>query len=325
MRSRARLAAAFALAALCAPGNILRTEIPDTVPATIALEQIAGASDTSTPGWRVEGVWYFSADSLHFGGYSALLPLADNRLRAFSDRGHRFTFLEPDQPAASDPASRRVDFQLVEKRYANEFWDIEGATRDGASGDYWIAFENYHGIQRYSVASKPKGVRVLEDEVDWWTNSGAEAFARLSDGRFVIVAEGRSEALVFPGDPVDGAAAQSITFDSPREGFVVTDMAQLPDGRILMLLRAVEWQRGWPPFSFFLAIADPPRGEEGEVWTAEPVVELDESIPSENYEGLAVRPQPDGRVAVWLIADDNRAAFQRTLVAKLMFDPGAER
>lgn len=326
MRKASRLTAAIALALLCLPGNCLRTEVSDAMPKQIALEQLAGASEVATPGWAIEGVWRYSSPQAtrNFGGYSALLPLGGNRLRAFSDRGTRFTFHEPDDPRES-PETRVVAFQLVDKRYSNELWDIEAATRGGLGGDYWIAFENYHAIHRYSVASERKGVRVLEDDYDWYTNAGAEALVRLSDGRFVAAIEGREEALVFDGDPVEGAAAQLITLEPPRAGFVATDMAQLPDGRLLLLMRDVVWKgwswASWPPFSSFIAIADPPLGREGEVWTAQIALDLEGVVPAENYEGLTLREEEDGSVAVWLIADDNLSAFQRTLLVKLRFDP----
>jgi len=44
-------------------------------------------------------------------------------------------------------------------------------------------------------------------------------------------------------------------------------------------------------------------------------------IPRENYEGLALRPRGDGRVDVWVMSDDNFSIIQRSLLAKLVFDP----
>jgi hypothetical protein len=98
-------------------------------------------------------------------------------------------------------------------------------------------------------------------------------------------------------------------------------MAQLPDGRLLMLLRDTAW--GLPPFTSALAIADPPPADPAErtVWRARLLLDLDAILPRENYEGLAIAPQDDGRIAIWLISDDNFSALQRTLLAKLVFDP----
>jgi hypothetical protein len=95
-------------------------------------------------------------------------------------------------------------------------------------------------------------------------------------------------------------------------------MAQLPDGRVLILLRKVDW--GIPPaFSGKLMIADPSTIRQGERWRAEPVAELEEPLPTDNYEGLAVDSDERGGVVLWLISDDNRARFQRTLLLKLLW------
>ena len=315
MRSRVRLIAALGVAALCVPGNILRTHVPDTIPQDIALEQIASASDTGTPGWRVEGVWQYAAGGLNFGGYSALLALSNGRLRAFSDRGTRFTFAEPDQPGDL----RSVVHQLVEPRWANKLWDIEAATRDPVTGDYWLAFESTHGFHRYSAASERGPVRVLGDEVEWTVNSGAEAMQRLADGRFLVIAEGESEALLYPSDPVEGAKARGFEWQNPAPDHVVTDLAQLPDGRLLLLMRGVDW--GYPPFASLIAIADLPDPDATELWSPRVALRLEGVVPRENYEGMAVRELEDGRVAVWIISDDNLSVMQRTLLAKLVLDP----
>lgn len=315
-----RLFAALAVAALCAPGTWLRTEVPREVPTDIAMVRIAGAAKTPLPDWSVAGVWQYSTGpSRKFGGFSALLTLGDKTLRTFSDRGYRFTFTAPDR--GDDLAEvRYISRQaLGEERLHWVLWDIESATRDPDTGDYWLGFEYTHAIHRFSIASEPMGLRVLEDEVDWNTNSGLEALQRLSDGRFIGIPEGRSYAMVWPADPVEGGKAQSVPFENPAPGYAVTDLAQLPDGRLLFLMRKVAWDL--PPFAGLLAIADPPA--RGSALPIKPgvVLRFDGVLPPENYEGLAVREQDDGTVAVWIISDDNLSVFQRTLLAKLVFDP----
>lgn len=323
MLGRKRLLAALALVVLCAPGTWLRTEVSKAMPRNIALEQVSGAKVGDTPGWEVGGVWRYSSPvaTRNFGGYSALLALGGNRLRAFSDRGTRFTFIEPDQPRESAD-QRVVSFQLVEPEYAYDLWDIESATRDPVSGDYWLGYEAVHAIHRFSIASDAKGVRELGDVIDWYVNGGAEAMVRLNDGRFLIIGEGKSEALIFSGDPVEGAEIERFTFETPAQSYAVTDMAQLPDGRVILLMRNVEF--GFPPFAGLLAIAAPPASGSDAPWRPEVVLRFEGNIPAENYEGMAVRALADGRVAVWVIADDNLSVLQRSLLVKLIYDPNAE-
>jgi hypothetical protein len=309
------LIAALAVAALCAPGTWLRSEVRDAPPERITITRIAPPRATVMGGWTLEGAWEAKGDGLMFGGFSALLTLGTEKLRAFSDRGVRFTLTEPDRPGGE----RRVEQQLVQPDRSEDLWDIESATRDPMSGDYWLGFENIHTIQRFSRASELGPLRTIDNEVDWGVNEGAEAMVRLADGRFVIVPEGPREGLVFANDPAEGAPFTTFRFEIPAYSYAATDMAQLPDGRVLLLLRNVVL--GLPPFASKIAIADPPRVGQREVWKPQIALDLARMVPPENYEGMAVRSNPDGTVTVWLISDDNFSVLQRTLLVKLRFDP----
>ncbi len=317
MTAPRRLLAALAVALLCAPGTFLRTDIPTAPPRDIALARVQGAGPSPNPAWEVAGVWQYRGEGLLFGGFSALLALNDHHLRAFSDRGARFSLTEPDRPAPRPDSRPDVVRQLVAPADAFDLWDIESATRDPVSRRYWLGYENHHAIQRFTVASAPDGKRDLADEVDWTPNSGAEAMVRLADGRFIVLPEGEDYGLIYPRDPVEGGKPQRFAFRNPAPGFAVTDMTVLPDGRLLLLLRDLAW--AYPMFTSRLAIGSLP--DAGGVFAPESVLQLDPTIPRENYEGLAVRPRKDGRVDVWVISDDNLSVMQRTLLAKLIFDP----
>jgi hypothetical protein len=316
--------AALAVAAMCAPGTWLRSEVSRDPPETIALAQIAAVAPTASPQWELSGIWQYQAEGSSFGGFSALLALNGDRLRAFSDRGYRFTLTEPDVADPTPEGARLgVSVQLVAPGRGNELWDIESATRDPVNGTYWLGYEQSHAIHRFTVASKPDGVRDLTGEVDWPDNSGIEAMVRLDDGRFVVLPEGLPRGLLFAGDPVDGGAAQAFAITTPAPGFVITGAKQLPDGRLLVLMRKVEWptRQTWPPFGSLLAIGEVP--QPGGRFAPAVTLRLEGVLPRDNYEGLAVRARADGRVDVWIISDDNLSVFQRTLLAKLVFDPAA--
>jgi hypothetical protein len=312
-----RLLAALAVALMCVPGTFLRTDIPTAPPRTITLTKVQDAGPAPAPGWKVAGVWQYRGEGMLFGGFSALLALHDHSLRTFSDRGARFTLTEPDRPAPRPDSRPDVVRQLVAPADANDLWDIESATRDPVSRRYWLGYENHHAIQRFTFASAPDGKRELEDAVHWSENSGAEAMVRLADGRFIVLPEGKKYGLIYAGDPVEGTRPQRFAFRNPSPGFAVTDMAELPDGRLLLLLRDLDW--GYPIFTSRLAIGTVP--DTGQVFAPKTVLQLDPTIPRENYEGLALRPRADGRIDVWLISDDNLSVMQRTLLAKLIFDP----
>lgn len=317
MRRPYRVLAACAVALMCAPGTWLRTEVVLTVPDDIAFAQIADAAPTSAPPWALEGVWHYTSKGARFGGFSAMLALGPDTLRAFSDRAFRITMTVPDKPGPRPHMNR----QFVSRGWDFKLTDAEAATRDPETGNYWIAYEQVHAIQRNTIASTPDGVRDLRPLVTWPDNAGIEAMVRLADGRFVILPEGGREGLVFAGDPVAGGMPRPFTFHNPAPGYEATDLAQLPDGRLLVLMRKVVWpsRENWPPFSCLLAIGDPPASDGR--FAPQVTLPLDGVIPRENYEGLAVRPRDDGRIEVWVISDDNFSMFQRTLLAKLVFDP----
>ena len=314
-----------------APGTWLRTPVALGLDRPVSLREVHEPGAPPPAGWSLEGIWEYSGEGLLFGGYSALLALPDGRLEAFSDRRGRCTFLQPDAPQGPDPSAQRVlADQAVDPAYQTDLHDIDAATRDPETGQYWLAFEGFHSFQRYGPAHSPQGVRVIDEEVEWSGNAGAEAFVRLRDGRFLAVSEWGEEALLYPGDPVSDAAPVSLAF-GPALGpegrdFSVTDAVQLPDGRIMMLLRRVVW--GIPPFEARVAITDWPvsaeDADEAPVLAPRIVLNLTAVAPPENYEGLAVRARADGALDIWVIADDNLSAMQRTLVLKLRFDPASE-
>ncbi|MBV7265520.1 esterase-like activity of phytase family protein [Erythrobacter ani] len=312
-----RVMAAILLALLCAPGTWLRSPDLDLAPATIGLSRIQAEAPAVQGPWRVAGVWHYDADSVLFGGFSALIPLEDGRLRAFSDRGGQFSFIQPDRPTA--PFS--VTSQPIASDRLNDRRDIEAATIDAESGDTWLAMEQRHSVHRFDHAGRPTGVRIIDDgPLDWSRNSGAEAMTRLGDGRFLLLPERGRSGLMFAGDPVLDHPFSIVTYRPPMPGYAATDMAQLPDGRILLLLRSVNLSRGLPRFESKLAIAPPPDPSGSKAWAPQIALDLGGLIPQENYEGMAVRERDDGSVAVWLISDDNFSVVQRTLLAQLIFD-----
>ncbi|NQX96094.1 MAG: esterase-like activity of phytase family protein [Erythrobacter sp.] len=317
-----RLSLTALLALALAPGTWLRTPVYLGLDAPIALREVDEPGAKPPPGWTLEGVWEYKGDGLLFGGYSALLALDDQELEAFSDRGGRFTFLQPDQPQGPEPTTTRsVAEQPVQPLYEMLLFDIESATRDARTGQYWLGYENTHAFQRHGPDGEVEGVRNIHGQVDWSANSGAEAMVRLYDGRFLVIPERGGEALLYPQDPLSGDRPETVAWEPPPGDFSVTDAAQLPDGRVLLLLRKVAW--GVPPFEARIALADWPGESDAPVLAPKIALDLTSVAPPENYEGVAVREGADGALDIWVIADDNLSVMQRTLVVKLGFDPNA--
>ena len=320
MRKR-RLAAGFLVAIALAPGTFVRTHIPQDGRPHLEIARLdaasarAGSEGVGVEGlWDVAGLWELSSDRLDFGGYSAMLPIGNGQLRLFSDRGQILTFSAPDA-AVSKPA--HVAFIGDRGDLSDNPADVESAMRDPSTGEYWLGYENSNSLIRYAptmeliVTSRPPQWQ------DWPRNAGVEAMARLPDGRFMVLPEGASTGLLYSSDPITDEEPLAFAFSVPGE-YSPTDMTALPDGRVLVLLRKVA--AGLPPFATAIAIADPAELETGNSLDLDLLVRLDDILPSENYEGLALAGvEEDGAVALWLVSDDNLSVIQRTLLAKVVW------
>jgi hypothetical protein len=247
--------------------------------------------------------------------------MGDGTLLALSDHRRQMRFTAPDA------ARRSVTFGFFAPPDPTKYRpiDLEAVTRDPVSGYIWGAYEDTNHIERYDsdfsfTQAWPRAMR------SWPGNRGAEAMTRLADGRFIVLSEGSPRwfaadlpGLLFAGDPIEAGEPQSFRF-RPPEDFLPVDMAQLPDGRVLILLRAIRW--GLPPaFDGMLIAADPRDIRAGERWAWREVAHLIEPLPMDNYEALAVEPGKDGKLVLWLMSDDNNATFQRTLLLKLLWRP----
>jgi hypothetical protein len=273
--------------------------------------------------FTLAGAWAMTSPNSDFGGYSALLALPGGRLLAISDSARSLAF----SPPGASPAPPEAGQVLPHVRHCKLACDTESATRDTATGTIWIGREYLNAISRHDPALhleasiRPAAMR------DWGANTGPEAMVRLADGRFVVLEEGFTglfesrlhHAVLFPRDPLLGDRPKLFTF-AGAPGFSPTDMAQMPDGRVLILMRRLVW-----PFPLRFAgrilLADPAAIRAGAPWAGIEVARLSSSLPNDNFEGMAIEPRPDGRLTVWLISDDNSAATQRTMLWKLAVDP----
>ena len=272
--------------------------------------------------FRLLGAWQLSSPHQHFGGYSALLQPSAGRLLAFSDRGYFMEFSEP----GTTPEPVRFGPMLDDAARLKDNRDIESASRDPATGRIWIALEGRDAFARHGPALHRELFREVPEMRLWPQNSGPEAMVRLADGRFVALCEcnpdwsqgGLHPALLFASDPLTDTAAAPFIF-AGIDGYRPTDMAQLPDGRVLILVRRLVWPVP-ARFAVKILIADPAEIVPGKVWQAREVADLSAPWPVDNYEGLAIERQLDGQLIAWIISDENAAATQRVLLLKLRID-----
>jgi len=303
------------------PGS---ASFPRSVDSAVALGPVQ--IDPDHPGRRAIGRlhflggWQLTSHHPDFGGYSALRVEGDD-FTALTDDGNYLRF-HMERPGVAD----QVRFGTLPA-----FPSAAGVRNDrdsesmviGPDENIWVGFETRNAILRYSrdfaavqATAYPSAMRT------WPLNSGAEAMARLSDGRFVVMAEGSylapqvNAALLFPGDPTDPAAVPISFGYRPPAGYAPTDAQQLPDGRLVVLNRHFSLLGG---FRAAVTIIDPRGIAPGAVLAGELVAELRPPLTVDNMEGLSV-VREGGRTILWMISDDNRFALERTLLLKFALD-----
>ncbi|MCJ2179950.1 esterase-like activity of phytase family protein [Novosphingobium album (ex Hu et al. 2023)] len=275
--------------------------------------------------FRFEGGWQLRSRNMRFYGYSSMVPQPDGRIWAFNDAGGYVRFSPPGtMPSTPQVAEITFTGSGQEKIYR----DVEATVHDPATGRYWLGLEGGNQIVRLN-ARLAEDARVSPAAMAaWGDNTGPEAMARLPDGRFVVIRETpRSlwgdrlhEAVLFDGDPIKHRDGHKIMFDGP-DNFSVVDMALLPDGRALILMRRLLWPLPMR-FAGRIVIADTAQIRPGKVWHSTPLAALASVLPVDNFEAIGVVPGADGRITVWLMSDDNSMRIlQRTLLWKLSVDP----
>lgn len=264
--------------------------------------------------------WVLDSEDPRFGGISAM-HVDGGEAIAISDSG---TVLRFALPRSAGSGRLRVE-RLRTGHWSPRHPDAEAMlVHDGKA---LIAFESRNVVARYGIsdwreeqAARPPPMQL------WRRNSGPEAMVRLADGRFLVFAEGRrdespsSPVLLFDGDPSQaGARAVELRYRRPA-GFRITDAAQLPDGRLLLLNRRAVWLGG---FSAKLVIAEAHRLRAGATIAGRTIAELRSPLTVDNMEALSVTRE-GGRTIVRIASDNNFTAIQRTLLLEFaLVEPGS--
>lgn len=275
----------------------------------------------------ITGAWRLTSNHAWFGSYSALIETEGESFLAFSDDGATLQFAAP-HASARLPRFGRLEMGGDGGKVRR---DVEAATRDPQTGHIWIALEGRNEIIRLDRNLAPERGTSPAKMAHWKANGGPEAMVRLADGRFVVLAEsalargvqGRP-GLVFASDPVEGGEAAEFGF-TPPTGYWPSDMAQLPDGRVLILLRGIGYLP--PRFTAKLVVADPTEIRAGADWRWHDIGTIAAPFPVDNFEGLAISGGKDGApVTIWLISDSNNAVYlQETLLMRLDWQVPAQK
>lgn len=187
----------------------------------------------------------------------------------------------------------------------------------------WVAFENSNAIWRYSGdLARADRSAVPAPMRGWPWNAGAESLVRRRDGSFIALREYMQgprpdrrwlEGLIFAGDPADpGSRVDRFRLIGPA-GWQAADATELPDGRLVVLLRRFGWHERF--FASALLIVDGDAVRPGAVVRGRIIAELRRPLIHDNFEGVAATRE-GGRTILWLVSDDNGASWQRTMLLK---------
>lgn len=276
---------------------------------------------------RVGALTYLGGVTLHgpgpaFGGFSAM-QVAGGRFTLLSDGGNIVAFT-----MGADWTPRDVRFAALPdgpgRGWNKRERDSESLASDPATGRVWVGFETANAIWRYEPGfARARGHATPPAMADWPANRGAEAMVRLRDGRFLVLAEDEEgkvrptlPGLIFATDPVDAPRRSAAFRYAPPRGFRPTDIAELPDGRIVILNRRFGLLDG-----FTAALTLVPRGtiRPGATVVGREIARFEGAVLHDNFEAIAaVR---EGRETIlWIASDDNQWPLQRSLLLKFRLD-----
>jgi len=258
-----------------------------------------------------------------FGGFSAMTVMGD-RFTLLSDGGNIVRFRMNARGALSER-----DFAELPggpgTGWRKEDRDSESLTVDPGTGRLWVGFERANAIWRFAPGFAGVEAHAAPPAMAKWpTNTGAEAMTRLADGGFIVIGErqpwpGRTgrAAIRFSGDPAEKPDTGFRFTYLPPDHYDPSDMAVLPDGRLLVLNR-----RFALPFEFSakLTVIDPKAIRPGAVVRGREIATLAAPLVHDNFEGLAITRE-GGATIVWIVSDDNQLFLQRSLLLKFRLEP----
>jgi hypothetical protein len=286
--------------------------------------------DPARPGLRrvgaltwIGGLRLTSPDQA-FGGFSSMHG-DGKRLTLLSDGGNLVRF-------ALDRGGHPRDAWFGDlpagpgRGWDKEDRDSESMSVDPKDGSVLAGFEGANAFWRYSPdLSRALGHAAPRAMRDWNPNGGPESFTMLPGGGAITIAEfepdkhavpGRRPAIRFTGDPIR-APDRGFRFSYvPPPRYDPTDIAVLPDGRLIVLNR-----RFVPPFAFWskLVVIDPAAIRPGAVVRGQEIATLAPPLIHENFEGMYAA-RANGATILWLVSDDNQSILQRSLLLKFRLD-----
>ncbi len=259
------------------------------------------------------GSFVWAMDDPRFGGLSGIVVDADGRgFTALSDRSNFFAgrFVRDADGRIAGVADVTVTPVTGRggRRLRGRALDTEGLARD-PDGRLWLSLEDPAQIARFR---SPAAGGVLIDVPDAFTafnrNASLESVAVDGQGRLYAIPEDAPDRVSdFPVWRRDDGGWRVIGTVPRAGGFLVSDAAIGPDGRLYVLERAFHGIFGFQSRLSRFDVADGLGPQE--------VLLTSATGQHDNLEGLSVRRDAEGLVAT-MVSDDNFRFFQRTEIVE---------
>ncbi|MGI9507147.1 MAG: esterase-like activity of phytase family protein [Geminicoccaceae bacterium] len=272
----------------------------------------------------VEAVFDLTSDHPLFGGLSGLwVAPGGDHLITISDNGQRW---EAHLRHGDDGRLAGLEDWTVadlprrpEDGEGGDWQDAESLSGDGLDG-LIVAYEGEHRLRRWpldDLMSVPEDV-TLPDGLGGPSNSGIEALSTLPGGRLFAVGErvGAWGGEGLMGWVIEAEGADDLVYIQ-GPGFAPTGADRLDD-QVYVVERSFSLFGGFRSriVTFPADAARPGARVEGTELAAFRWGDL-----GENFEGISARRGPDGRILLYLLADDNFSFFQDTLLVQLSLSP----
>jgi hypothetical protein len=300
------------------------------------------------------GGFHLTSDDKRFGGLSGIDVLDDGNLLAVSDTG-LFVWIDLAADGVT-PSTARVAPMLDAKGepFANKgAGDAEGLAVIGEFA--LVSFEGEHRVLVYDIGkcgAAARGTPVEWSMDDAFTqkniavdgNRGVEALAITPDWYVFAGIETRvGMASPLSARPVEAAPEFDLAIGQGAPELVGLDL--LPAGEEGRDVRAFSLHRSTKALSSNVIVVnetylhrsldqsglparvvseiDERSHYRFEVASTRSLAELNVLVTIDNFEGIAAKQLPDGRVRLFIVSDDNFSASQRTLL--MVFDVAEEK
>lgn len=268
-----------------------------------------------------------SADS-RFGGLSGLALSAEGSvLYAVSDHGYWFSALlrHDTKGRLTTLGSWEVaPFLSPEKTVVNRRLRDAEALAQEQDGSFIVAFERVHRLWRYppppaAFSSLPQSLPTPDELAKAPVNGGIEAVTVLPDGRLLVLTEQyKNPDGSLKGWLIEKDQTASLSY-LPSDGFRPSDLATLSSGDVLVLESYHSLITGWAARITRISWASL---QPGARLKGEEIARLDPPLVVDNFEGIAVREDPETGTFLYLISDDNYSPFQHTLLLQFRLETG---